>query len=168
MEKNGGNRFSKAFRNYYLNLVTIVPFLLLILSGLVILRYHGGEAYETETIGISGHNWLKTHQILALIVVPLIIIHLWLHSYWIVRLFSFKQKSKAKNNDMTIALFAVFILTVLTALLSWLVFDGKPIADLLREVHNKLGFALIFFFVIHLVNYFKWLVNMTKKLLGRQ
>jgi len=167
MRKNKGTKISKASRNYFLNLITILPFLLLILSGLVILRYHGGEAYETKSFGIDGNIWITTHRILALVVIPLIITHLWLHAYWIKKLFSLKQKNRGKNNDMNIALFVVFILTALTALVSWIVFSGKPAADLLREVHNKLGFALIFFFVIHLANHFKWLVNMTKKLLKK-
>lgn len=165
--KTGKNKISKASRNYYLNLITIGPFLLSMFSGLIILRYHGGEAYETETMGINGHMWLQAHRIIALIVIPLITVHLWLHGYWIKRLFNFKQKGKGKNNDMNIALLVVFIFCVITALISWFIFSGKPAAELLREIHNKLGFALIFFFIIHLVNYFNWLVNMTKKLLSR-
>jgi thiosulfate reductase cytochrome b subunit len=167
MRKTGKNKISKSSRNYYLNLITIIPFLLLLISGIVVLRYHTGEAYETITLGLNGQKWLTVHRIFALIVIPLIVVHLWLHGYWVKRLFSYKQKSKGKNNDMNIALFVVFILTALTALISWIVFSGKPAADLLREVHNKLGFALIFFFIIHLANYFKWLVNKTKKLLKK-
>ena len=168
MKKDGGNKISKASRNYYLNVITILPFLILILSGLIILRYHGGESYEVATIGISGHIWLTIHRILALIVIPLIILHIWLHGYWIKKLFSLKQKNKGKNNDMNIALFVAFLLTMLTALLSWLIFEEKPIADLLRELHNKLGFALIFFFIVHLVNYFRWLMNMSQKIFGNK
>ena len=168
MQSTVKKKISKATRNYILNLTTLIPFLLLLISGIVILRYHGGESYETVTLGINGHTWLWGHRILALIVIPLIVIHLWFHGYWIKKLFSFKQKNKGKNNDMNLVLFVVFILTALTALISWIIFSGKPAAELLREVHNKLGFALIFFFIVHLVNYFKWLLKMTRKSIGKK
>jgi hypothetical protein len=161
-------KISKATRNYILNIVTLVPFFMLLISGIVILRYHGGEPYETMSLGMNGHTWLRAHRILALVVIPLIVIHLWFHGYWIKKLFSFKNKNKGKNNDMNLILFVVFVLTVLTALISWFLFSGKPAAELLREVHNKLGFALIFFFIVHLVNYFRWLLKMTKKTFGKK
>ncbi len=157
---------SKATRNYYLDLFTLVPFLFLLISGLVVLRYHGGTDHVVETIGLNGDIWLLVHKVCAVTVLPLIVTHLWLHAYWVKNIFS--KKKKSKNNDMNISLFVVFSLCVLTAFLAWLVFSGKPVADLLREVHNKLGFALIFFFIVHLKNYFKWLLTMTKKSFGKK
>ena len=155
-------QFSKANRNYFLNMATLLPFVLLLASGILVLRYHGGMDYNKLTLGLNGNQWLKAHQLLALVVIPLVMLHLWLHGYWLKKLFRLK-KASGKNHDMNLALFIVFVLTVLTALISWLVFDGKPAADLLREIHNKLGLALLFFFAIHLINYFKWLANMTRK-----
>lgn len=161
MAKKNKNKLSKATRNYYLNLLSLFPFLMIIITGLVALRYHGGADYNLTTAGLNGHNWLLTHRTVALILIVLISIHLWLHKHWFRSFFN--KKKQSKNHDMNISLFVVFILCVLTALLSWFIFNGKPAADLLREVHNKLGFALIFFFIVHLVNYFKWLITMTKK-----
>ena len=123
--------------------------------------------YNAETLSFNGYQWLKVHQIIALVVIPLILVHLWIHGHWVKNLVRLK-KGNGKNYDMNLTLFIVFVLTALTALLSWVVFDGKPVADLLREVHNKLGLALLFFFVVHLINYFKWLVTMTKKAINKK
>lgn len=168
MEQPDRNRISKATRNYYLNIFTLLPFLLLVFSGLVVLRYHGGQPYEKDTIGLNGYTWLWVHRILGLVVIPLIMVHLWMHAHWVKKLFNFKQKKHGKNHDMNVALFVVFTLTAFTALISWFIFPGKSAADLLREVHNKLGLALIFFFVLHLANYFKWLLYMTRKLFNKK
>ena len=67
---------------------------------------------------------------------------------------------------MNFTLFLIFLMTALTALLAWFVFAGQPLAEILREVHNKLGLLLIFFFALHLSAYFKWFVNMTRKKFG--
>ncbi len=162
MSKKEKQKVSKATRNYYLNLLSLAPILLLIVSGLVVLRYHGGTGYEIRTMVLDGHTWLLFHKIMATMVIPLIGMHLWFHRYWIKRIFT--SKTKGKNHDMNLVLFAVFMLCVLTALISWLLFNGKPEADLLREVHNKFGFAFIFFFIVHLLNHSKWLLTMTRKL----
>lgn len=163
MAERKTQKTSKATKNFFINIVALLPFLLLLASGIIILRYHGGMDYTNQTWNIDGHNWLEIHRILALIVIPFVGLHLWMHVHWLKTLFNFKKKSKGKNNDLNVALLVVFVLAVSTALLSWLVFKGTPTADLLREIHNKLGLALIFFFMVHLFNYIKWLVTMTKK-----
>ncbi len=168
MPKNNAKKMSKASRNYYFNILTLFPFLLLLFSGIIVLRYHGGTDYNISTLSLSGHQWLKLHQVVALVVIPLIGLHLWLHKYWLKALFSFKKKNKSKNNDLNIGLLLIFFSCVVTALLAWVIVKDEKLADLLREVHNKLGLALIFFFIIHLANYYKWLVKMTRKKLGKK
>lgn len=68
---------------------------------------------------------------------------------------------------MNLALFILFFLCALTGLLAWLVFNDSKLGEALRGLHTKLGLLLIIFFGIHIGNYFKWLLNMTKKALRR-
>ncbi|HPF52378.1 MAG TPA: DUF4405 domain-containing protein [Draconibacterium sp.] len=79
-----------------------------------------------------------------------------------------KLQFKGKNSGTNLTLFIVFFLTAFTSLLAWFVFGDSPLAEILREVHNKLGLLLIFFFIFHLINYFRWFINMTGKILGKK
>lgn len=156
---------SKASRNYIFNLITFFPFVFLLFTGIIVLRYHSGFDYEFNTIGLNGHQWLKVHQVTALIVIPLIVTHLLMHMHWLKQLLTFKMKGK--NSGMNLTLLIIFLMCALTALLAWFVFDGTKLAEALREVHTKLGLLLIIFFLIHLSNYFKWIKNMTLKKFGK-
>ena len=60
---------------------------------------------------------------------------------------------------MTLTLFIIFLMCVITGFLAWFVFEGKSMEEVLREVHNKLGLLLIFFFVFHISNHMKWLAS---------
>lgn len=156
---------SKAQRNYYFDIIMFSPFLLVLVSGLFMLKYHAGAAYSETILGLSGTFWFLFHKVFAVIVVPMVTLHIWWHFYWVKSLS--KKKKKGKNNDMNVSLLVLFILCVLTAFLSWLVLADKPAADLLREIHNKLGLALLLFFIIHLKNYLSWLINMSKKIMEK-
>lgn len=158
---------NKASRNYYLDLVSFFPFVFLLTSGIIVLRYHGGMEYDVKTWGIDGTIWLTIHRFSSLFVIPLISVHLWFHRKWIQKIFKIKKKGKGKNHDINLIFLSVFILCALTGLGAWLVFSGQEAADLLREVHNKFGLILIFFFLIHMINNFKWLIKMTRKKFGK-
>ena len=157
---------SKALRNYIYDLSSITPFVFLLLTGIIVLRYHSGTEQEIRSFGLDGNLWLQIHRIAALIVIPLIIIHLLLHTHWIKDLF--KYKLKGKNSGMNLTLFFVFAACAVTALLAWFAFYGKPLSEVLREVHSKLGLLLIFFYIIHVSNYYKWLARMTRKYLWKK
>lgn len=101
MPEKGKQKLSKATRNYYLNILTLLPFLILLISGPILLRYHGGMDYEISTARLNGHNWLLVHRIVGSILIPLIDIHLWHHKYWF-RTF-FNKKKRVKNHDMNIS-----------------------------------------------------------------
>ncbi len=159
-------KLSKASQNYFINLISFLPFLFLLVSGLIVLRYHSGTDYEQLSLGINGHLWLKVHRITALVVVPLIVVHLWMHKHWLKSLVTLKTKGKFGGTNMT--LFFLFLFCLLTALLAWLVFEDTKLGEALREVHSKLGLLLIVFFVAHISNYYKWLLNMTRKKFGKR
>jgi len=166
MNKPVNKQMTKASRNYFFNLFSFLPFIFLLFTGIIVLRYHTGTEKVVVTMGIDGNAWVKIHQIIALIVIPLIFIHLLMHTHWLKQLLTFKMTGK--NSGMTLTLFIVFLLCAITALLAWFVFDGTKMAEALREVHNKLGLLLIVFFAIHLYNYFRWLLNMTRKHFGKK
>jgi hypothetical protein len=155
---------SKATRNYFFNLFSFLPFLFLLFTGIIVLRYHSGFDDELPTLGLNGTQWLSVHQITALIIIPLIITHLLMHIHWLKQLFTFKLEGK--NSGMNLTQLIVFLMCALTALLAWWVFDGTKLAEALRELHSKLGLLLIVFWGIHLYNYSRWLINMTRKQLG--
>jgi hypothetical protein len=146
---------------YYIYAIALFPVLLLLFTGIIMLNYHTGTPVETTVIGLDGHDWMLFHRIVAVISSVLVAMHLIVRTDWLKRFFSFKLKGKFKTANILI--FVFFFLAFLTSFLSWLVFPNTDIAQLLRGIHNKLGLALIVLFIIHLVNYFKVIVNMTRK-----
>jgi len=125
------------------------------------LRYHSGTDHEVLSLHLNGLQWTKIHRITALVAIPLIAIHLLMHPHWMKQLFRFSLKGR--HSGMNLTLFILFIMCALTALLPWLILEETKLTEALREVHTKLGLLLIIFFVVHISNYFKWLINMTKK-----
>lgn len=158
-----GNSKSKAMRNYYVDIIAFVPFLFLLISGIVMLKYHSGTSSEVESMGLSGDAWILAHKVLAVISLPIVMLHLVLHVNWFKKLFTLKLKNKHRGINVT--LFIFFLLCASTSLLSWLVFADSDTGKLLRGLHNKLGIILLVFFAIHIVVNFKWLKGMTMKLL---
>lgn len=154
-------KLNKASRNYFFNLAVFLPFAFLLTTGIIALRYHSGFDNELPTLGLNGHRWLVIHQVTALTVIPLIFTHLLMHIHWLKQLFTFKLKGN--NSGMNLTQLIVFLMCALTALLAWWAFDGTKLAEALREVHSKLGLLLIVFWGIHLYNYSRWLLNMTRK-----
>lgn len=163
---NTEKKLTKASRNYLLNLFTFLPFVFLLASGLIVLRYHSGTDYRELTFGLNGEVWLQIHRITELFIIPLIIIHLWMHKRWVIRLVTMKTKGKFSGN--TVTLFFIFFACAITAWLAWLVLGDSKLGEALRDVHSKLGLLLIVFFVIHLSNHWKWLKTMTRKVFGKK
>lgn len=155
------NNMSKSRRNYYVDIATLLPFILLLFTGIIMLIYHTGKPYLETTLGKDGDFWLDTHIVFAVISFVMIIIHLSLHLNWFKKLFIGKLKNKYWLRNLILVI--VFSLTFLTSTIPWLILEESDTETLLLGIHNKLGLLLIIFFVIHLLSYLKWLVNMTKK-----
>ncbi len=145
----------------------MLPFLFLLFTGIVMLRYHSGTAKTVLTFGLDGNIWLQIHQITSLVIIPIVLGHLLMHIPWLKQLLTFK-KMTGRNSGMTLTLLIIFLMCALTALLAWQVFDGTKLAEALREVHSKLGLLLIVFWGIHLYNFFRWLLNMTRMHFGKK
>ena len=156
---------TKSKRNYYVDIATLLPFLLLLFTGIIMLIYHTGKPYSETTLGLDGDSWLNIHIVFAVISLVMISIHLYLHLNWFKKLFTGQLKNKYWLRNLMLVV--VFSLTFLTSLIPWLFLEESNTATMMLGIHNKLGLLLIVFFVIHLLGYFKWLINMTKKVMGR-
>lgn len=155
---------SKANKRFLVELFAFLPFLTMIISGLIMLVYHINENDSVLIFGFTKSSWLLFHKIVSCITLSMVIWHLIQHAYWIRDLLTLKLKSKFKR--VNTALFIVFTLAVLTALFSWLVFPETAISDGLKGIHSKLGFATIILFSFHIKNYFSWLRKMTLKFIN--
>jgi len=163
---NKQNNLSKSRRNYYVDIAIFLPFLLLLLSGIIMLGYHTGSPYSETIFNKDGYFWLNTHIILAIIASGTITIHLSFHVKWFKKLFSGQPKNKYWIRNL--ALFFLFSSTIITSVIPWLCLDESKTTSILLGVHNKIGLLLIVFFIIHLLSYFRWLTNMTKIVFGNK
>ncbi|NPD47682.1 MULTISPECIES: DUF4405 domain-containing protein [unclassified Lentimicrobium] len=155
------NNSSKAKRNYYIDIAMLLPFLMLLFTGIIMLIYHTGKPYPETSLGLDGESWLKIHVVSAIISFVLVGIHLSLHLTWFKKLFSGQLKNKYWVRNLILVI--VFLFTLLTSFIPLLFLGESDAAKMMLGIHNKLGLLLIVFFFIHLLSYFKWLVNMTKK-----
>ena len=113
-DKKQSPKNSKAIRNYWVDIISFLPFLLLLFSCIIMLMYHAEKPYYEETLGLNGDTWLLIHKISTLIATPLIILHLILHSDWLKKLFTLKLKNKYKRKNIT--LLVSFTLCLFTSL----------------------------------------------------
>lgn len=152
---------TKSGRNFTAVLAAFIPFLLLLVSGSIMIFYHINESDTDLIFGYNKSSWLLAHKITALVAIPFVLWHLILHPNWFIKLFTLKLKNK--HRGINVALFIVFVLSISTSILSWLVFQDSPIGEGLRGIHSKLGFSIIVLFIFHLKNYIPWVLKMVKK-----
>lgn len=152
---------NKAFRNYIINISALLPFLLLLLTGVIMLVYHSGRPQQEKILFIDGYSWLQLHHIFTVIATPLVSLHIILHWSAILRLFL--KGRKAKQKSLNTILLVLFIASVISGLSSWLFFSDEEVKTAFRAIHNKFGMALMVFFSVHLALYLNWLVRMTRK-----
>lgn len=153
---------SKANQNYLIELFAFLPFLIMSISGLVMLKFHANENVFLLVLGISKSSWLLFHKTSSTVALVMVVWHLIQHAEWIKKLFTLKLKNKYKR--LNTALFIVFTLTVFTAILSWILFLESSVEEGLRGIHSKLGFISIILFFFHIKNYSPSLKKMTIKM----
>lgn len=156
-------KLSKTTKNYYIDITAFLPFLLLLITGIIMLVYHTGKPYSETILNLNRAIWLNIHISFAVISFVLITIHLSFHLNWFKKLFSGKRKNKHWIKNLTLLI--LFFLATITAVFPWLILDENETSNLLLGLHNKIGLLIIIFFIIHLFSYYKWLISMTRKLL---
>lgn len=146
---------------FYIYILALLPFILLCITGIILIKYHNGATPDTTVWGLDAHAWFPIHKITSLVTVLMILLHLFVKTNWVRRFFTFQVKGAFKTSN--IILFIVFILCSITALLAWFVFGDTNVAMALGGIHNKLGLILIIVFLIHLWNYRKVILSQFKK-----
>ncbi|MFA9391150.1 MAG: hypothetical protein ACERKD_15175 [Prolixibacteraceae bacterium] len=147
---------------FYIYTIGLLPFVLLLFTGVILVKYHTGAAPESTVLGGDAHFWFSFHKVIAVITIPLILLHLFVKTDWVKSLLRFKVKGRFKTTNSI--LFVVFVLCSLTALVSWLIIDDPAISGNLGGIHNKFGILLIILFVIHVWNYRKRIIAQFKQL----
>ncbi|WP_075602842.1 DUF4405 domain-containing protein [Saccharicrinis aurantiacus] len=159
------NKLQKAKRNYYVDMASLLPFLLMIFTGIILLGYHAGKSTSQLTLSMSSNFWLNAHIVTSIITIGLVCVHLYQHISWFKKLFI--KGGKSKKWIRNLILLILFIATTLTSLIPWLVMEDTSSSKLVLGLHNKFGLLLIIFFVIHVLSYSKWIVALTKNVFGK-
>lgn len=142
---------------FYIYAIALLPFIILLATGGILLKYHTGASLDSTLMGLDAHFWFPFHKILAIISTPLILLHLFVKTNRVKKLFTLKFKDKFKISNLL--LFVTFSLCMLTAFSAAFIFPDTDIAKILGGIHIKLGLLLLFIFVIHIWNYRKVIIN---------
>jgi ferredoxin len=153
--------------NYWINISSLLPFILLMSSGIILqANYHFARKPDYyEVFSLNRSDWLLLHIIFALISTPIIIIHLALHFKWIKNLFKNKFSSKGNKIVRTSKILLVlYFFTVITGLVPWIFIEDPHGKRMLIELHDKITLGIIIYFILHFIQHFKWLVKNTKNI----
>lgn len=142
--------------NFYLNLLNFAFFLLIAFTGsLLQLEYHMHGTPEIHPVmGFSKSGWVLLHKASATLFLAGIAGHCALNWRFVSastrRILSRRLPASA---SLSYWLFVICVPTCLTAMVSWTLFSlENPARFLLVETHDKLGWLLILFSVIHIVS----------------
>ncbi len=143
-------------------IVTITGFELLI-------NFHPLRLYKNSIVwGFSYYNWVMVHEISAALFVMFAIIHLYLHFGW----YKSFLKCNVVNNKLTLMVTVLFILTLLTSFIPFIIKTlfrikgGFP--EFIRffyKAHNKIGIIFAVLLIIHILSRKDKIVKMFTKLL---
>ncbi|MGQ1908962.1 hypothetical protein ACT3CE_04175 [Marinifilum sp. RC60d5] len=147
---------------FYIYAIALLPFIILLATGVILLKYHTGSPLDSTLMGFDAHFWFPFHKILAILSTPLLLLHLFVKTDWVKKLFTLKLKDKYKISNLL--LFITFSLCMLTAFSAAFIFPDTDMAKILGGIHNKLGLLLLLIFVIHLWNYRKVIINQFRNL----
>lgn len=138
-----------------LNLCNLVSFLIVTFTGSVIqIQYHMHglpEAYSA--MGFDKTGWAQLHKASAITFFAGLAVHCSLNRGFFAtstrRIFHGKPYPFLSHSYL---LFLVSVATCLTAMMSWILFGSEELARIaLVETHDRLGWLLIIFGLIHLI-----------------
>ena len=165
------NKPKKSTTFFYVNTIIFLPFVLLALSGLLIMiNYHAGQMTDTAVVlGLNRYEWLLLHKITAVISIIGLSVHLFLHMSWLKTVLMKKLHKKLnQNTKITMWLLILAVATALTGIISWLL--APAIAHSRHsviEIHDKMGIILTILFVLHIINHLKWITHTFTDILSR-
>lgn len=153
---NGGKGINFSERNrLYLNLGNLIFFLIVAFSGCAIqIRYHMHSAPDvTSTMGFDRAGWVLMHKASTVVFFAGLAVHCLLNRGFITagtrRIASGILKPFSSHSYW---LFLISVPLCLTAMVSWIFFGGNEQARfVLVETHDKLGWFLAVFGLIHII-----------------
>jgi hypothetical protein len=153
---NSGTGISISVRNrLYLNLCNLVFFLIVAFTGSVIqIQYHmHGLPEGYSVMGFDKTGWTLLHKASAVVLFAGLVFHCLVNWGFVAtvtrRIFGGKSKPFSSHSYW---LFLISVPACLTAMASWILFGREEQARLaLVETHDKLGWLLIIFGLLHLI-----------------
>lgn len=151
---------NKSTVNFYIDSLLLLICLLLSLSGLIIqIKYHAGHRPDTEAVlGLSRYGWLVLHKISAVLIAIGLTVHGVLHINWFKYALLRAQKARSKTTKINIYLLATYTVTAITGFVAWLLLSGVAERGI-TEIHDKISFLLIIFFVMHIISHWSWIIK---------
>lgn len=171
----------RIFYNFIINNLLIISGLMIIFSGLALqLGFHMGGSDERHNIthetqsqsnqyeqlreidtnkivcGLNYSDWSAVHKAVIVFFTSLMIYHTYVHWKWYKGVIT---KHLIHKNKQVIILSTLFLLAAVTGFVPWII-DLSGSASIFRmliiEIHDKLTFVLIVFFVLHFIKRVKW------------
>ncbi len=138
--------------NIYIDIMAILPFALMIFTGIILqINYHM-KAYDpvTTVMGLNKSEWLLYHKIFSAVGFSLAAIHLTLHYKWLLGVFRKKLFiSGSKPIKRTFRLLISFTIVSLTGLIPWLMGMTGETRHLVIEIHDKAAIFMSIMFIYH-------------------
>ncbi|HPI20506.1 MAG TPA: DUF4405 domain-containing protein [Candidatus Kapabacteria bacterium] len=179
------NLKSKALNRFIINNLLLVTGLITIISGLVLqLGFHMGNhhrenlsihsesmAYEQareinpneQVWGFSYSDWSTIHKTIIIIFSVLMIYHFCIHWKWYKGVFT---KHLIGKHQQVIVLTMLFLIVAITGIVPWIIdLSGGTVNSrtLFIEIHDKITFVLIVYFILHIIKRTKWYSSTFKK-----
>jgi NAD-dependent dihydropyrimidine dehydrogenase PreA subunit len=171
----------RTFNNFIINNLLLIFGLAIIFSGLALqlgfhMGSHGGhqsgshemqfESMQYEQLreidtskivcGLNYSDWSTTHKYVIIIFSFLMIYHTYVHWKWYKGVIT---KHLIHKNKQVIIFSILFLLVAVTGLIPWFI-DILGSTSILRmlfiEIHDKITFVLIVYFVLHFIKRAKW------------
>lgn len=153
-----GKGISISVRNrFYLNLCNLVFFLIVSFTGSVIqIQYHMRGLPEAYSVmGFDKTGWALLHRASAVVCFAGLMVHCLVNRGFVAtstrRIFDGKPDNPFLSHSYV--LFLISVPACLAAMASWILFGGEErVRFALVETHDKLGWLLIIFGLIHLTS----------------
>jgi|WetSurMetagenome_2_1015567.scaffolds.fasta_scaffold96254_2 NAD-dependent dihydropyrimidine dehydrogenase PreA subunit len=180
----------RTFNNFLINNLLLISGLMIIFSGLALqIGFHMGshdehlsgthgmqfESMQYEQLrgidtskivcGLNYSDWSTTHKSVIVFFSLLMIYHTYIHWKWYKGVIT---KHLIGKNKQVIILSVLYLLVAVTGLVPWFIdlSGGTNIFRMLFiEIHDKLTFILIVYFVLHFIKRAKWFSKTYAKLI---
>jgi len=180
------NQKLKTLRRFIINNLLLLAGLITVISGLVLqFGFHIGNhhrenqsfhsasmTYEQlreinpneDVWDFSYSDWSTIHKTVIVIFSVLMLYHFCIHWKWYKGVFA---KQIFRKNQQVIVLTLLFIVVAITGLIPWIIDLSEGIVDsrtFFIEIHDKITFVLIVYFILHIIKRIKWYHTTFKKL----